>query len=158
VPHLRVLRHGFRRPPRVTKGKHPRVSLETRRVARAPGIIQGPAFFLAGESAADVAAGERQWALAGLVVTLGGFVSYLVYQVKSTDVEASKQMKQESVIKSMMMKGEVSLATAGVFISTTRGATRADRRRARWRTSSRTSTTAARPARTARSASRTRPR
>ncbi|KAH8060298.1 calcium ion antiporter [Aureococcus anophagefferens] len=88
-------------------------SVEEAQENLAVGIIQGPAFFLAGESAADVAAGERQWALAGLVVTLGGFVSYLVYQVRSTDAEASKQMKQESVIKSMMMKGEVSLATAG---------------------------------------------
>ena len=76
------------------------------------GIIQGPAFLLAGDDAAAVSRGEHVWALAGLVCTLGGFVAYLVYQVRSTDVDAAKQLKQESLIKGMVQRGEVSLAGA----------------------------------------------
>ena len=57
-------------------------------------IIQGPAFFMSGDSRAEVAENEKSWALLGLVTTLGGFVSYLYYQVSSSHAQDVQKKKQ----------------------------------------------------------------
>ena len=75
-------------------------------------IIQGPAFFMGGDSRAEVAANEKSWALLGLVTTLGGFVSYLYYQVSSSHAQDVQKKKQEAVMKTMLASGQVSLAGA----------------------------------------------
>ena len=75
-------------------------------------IIQGPAFFMSGESRAEVAANEKSWALLGLITTLGGFFAYLWYQVKSSHAQDVQAKKQEAVMKTMLESGQVSLAGA----------------------------------------------
>merc|ERR1712188_169559 len=75
-------------------------------------IIQGPAFFMGGDSRAEVAENEKSWALLGLVTTLGGFVSYLYYQVSSSHAQDVQKKKQEAVMKTMLASGQVSLAGA----------------------------------------------
>ena len=72
-------------------------------------IIQGPAFFMAGDSRAEVAENEKSWALLGLVTTLGGFVSYLYYQGVSSHAQDVQKKKQEAVMKTMLASGRVSL-------------------------------------------------
>ena len=68
-------------------------------------IIQGPAFFMSGDSRAEVAENEKSWALLGLVTTLGRFVSYLYYQVSSSHAQDVQKKKQEAVMKTMLASG-----------------------------------------------------
>ena len=75
-------------------------------------MIQGPACFLTGLSTAEVAADERSWAFVGLFSTLGGFVGYLVYQVRSSHAQDAQKLKEAAVLQEMVRKGEVSLAGA----------------------------------------------
>lgn len=73
-------------------------------------LIQVPAFFIHGPS--DVLAeGERLWALAGLVVCLVGFVSYLYMQVSISRAGEDKG-KRVAVVKKLLQEGRVSLSGA----------------------------------------------
>lgn len=73
-------------------------------------LIQVPAFFIHGPS--DVLAeGEKNWALAGLVICLIGFVSYLYMQVKISRAGEDKG-KRVAVVKKLLQEGRVSLSGA----------------------------------------------
>ncbi|KAJ1461013.1 hypothetical protein M885DRAFT_508539 [Pelagophyceae sp. CCMP2097] len=74
-------------------------------------ILQVPALFIAGDSEAK-AFGERGFALFGLVWTLGSFVAYLVFQVKSARSSEMQKAKVDEIIKLRMLRGEISLAGA----------------------------------------------
>jgi hypothetical protein len=73
-------------------------------------LIQVPAFFIHGPS--DVlAAGEKYWALSGLIVCLIGFVSYLHMQLKISQAGEDK-VKRVAVVKKLLQQGQVSLSGA----------------------------------------------
>lgn len=73
-------------------------------------IIQGPAFFLHGPSE-EIAEGEKWWALAGLIVCLVGFVSYLALQLQISRKGEDKG-KRVAVVRKLLQKGRVSLKGA----------------------------------------------
>lgn len=74
-------------------------------------IIQGPAFFLTGDDA-EVAAGEKNWAIAGFVFCLASFLGYLWYQweLAKEGKDEVREMLIEQITKDKIMKGEVSLS------------------------------------------------
>lgn len=73
-------------------------------------LIQGPALFIHGP-ADEVAYGEKYWALAGLIVCVTGFVSYLYMQLQISKKGEDKG-KRIAVVKKLLLQGEVSLAGA----------------------------------------------
>lgn len=73
-------------------------------------LIQGPAFFIHGPSNV-LAKGEKFWALAGLVICLIGFVSYLYMQVSISRAGEDKG-KRVAVVKKLLQEGRVSLSGA----------------------------------------------
>ncbi|CAM9392982.1 unnamed protein product [Sphacelaria rigidula] len=74
-------------------------------------IIQGPAFFLSGETDAEVSAGESGFALAGLIMCSVLFVGYLWYQwrLSQTDNDQVLEDYMEEVRREKIIKGEISL-------------------------------------------------
>lgn len=78
-------------------------------------IIQIPALFLHGEPAEEVAAGEKYWALGGLLICVSGFISYLYYQIIMSR-EGEDRLHRTEVIKNMMQSGKVSLSGALIDI------------------------------------------
>jgi Ca2+/Na+ antiporter len=73
-------------------------------------LIQVPAFFIHGPSEV-LAAGEKYWALCGLIVCLVGFVSYLYMQLKISQAGEDK-VKRVAVVKKLLQQGQVSLSGA----------------------------------------------
>lgn len=73
-------------------------------------LIQGPAFFLHGPTEV-IAAGEKNWALTGLIVCLVGFVSYLYLQVRISQ-RGEDKVKRIAVMKKLLREGQVSLSGA----------------------------------------------
>jgi Ca2+/Na+ antiporter len=73
-------------------------------------LIQVPAFFIHGPSE-DLAKGEKYWALAGLVVCLVGFVSYLYLQLQISRAGEDKG-KRVAVVRKLLQQGQVSLSGA----------------------------------------------
>jgi Ca2+/Na+ antiporter len=74
-------------------------------------IIQGPALFLSGTDA-EVAAGEKNWAIAGFIFCLVSFFGYLWYQweLSREGKDKVREMLVEQITKDKIMKGEVSLS------------------------------------------------
>ncbi|CBN73858.1 Putative sodium calcium exchanger [Ectocarpus siliculosus] len=74
-------------------------------------IIQGPAFFLSGETDAEVSAGESGFALAGLITCTVLFAGYLFYQweLSRTDSDQVFEDYMEEVRREKIMNGEISL-------------------------------------------------
>jgi hypothetical protein len=76
-------------------------------------IIQGPAFFYSSESDGVIAAAEHDWALAGLIICILFFISYLVYQYwLSIQGDEVKELRTEEIIKQRIMRGQISLLGA----------------------------------------------
>ncbi len=73
-------------------------------------IIQVPAFFLTGDRQA-VSDGEHYWALAGFIMCVLFFVTYMYSQVKMSNDTAHK-LRRMAVIKESLKKGAVSLSGA----------------------------------------------
>mmetsp|Transcript_766 Transcript_766/g.1243 ORF Transcript_766/g.1243 Transcript_766/m.1243 type:complete len:559 (+) Transcript_766:125-1801(+) len=73
-------------------------------------LIQIPALFIHGPSE-EVAKGEKYWALAGLIVCLIGFVSYLYLQLRLSRAGEDKG-KRVAVVKKLLQQGQVSLTGA----------------------------------------------
>jgi Ca2+/Na+ antiporter len=73
-------------------------------------LIQGPAFYIHGPSE-EVADKEKYWALAGLIVCLTGFISYLYLQLQLSRKGMDKG-KRVAVVKKLLQQGEVSLCGA----------------------------------------------
>jgi len=73
-------------------------------------IIQIPAFFVTGDRQ-TVSDAEHYWALAGWIVCVGFFVTYLYIQVKMSNDSAHK-LRRMAVIKESLKKGAVSLSGA----------------------------------------------
>lgn len=73
-------------------------------------LIQIPAMFIHGPSE-DLAAGEKYWALAGLIVCLVGFVWYLYLQLQLSRAGQDKG-KRVAVVKKLLQEGRVSLTGA----------------------------------------------
>lgn len=73
-------------------------------------LIQIPAFFLSGDRE-TVSEGEHSWALAGFVLCMGFFITYMITQVKMSNDTAHK-LKRMAVIKESLKKGAVSLSGA----------------------------------------------
>lgn len=73
-------------------------------------LIQGPAFFYAGEPQHVIAESEHNWAVAGFITCMVMFVAYLGYQYYLSQVgnELTEQ-KREEVIKDKIARGEISL-------------------------------------------------
>lgn len=78
-------------------------------------LIQIPASFLHGEAAQKVGEDEKYWALAGLLVCLAGFITYLYYQLMLSS-EGEDKLQRTEVIKHLIMKGEVSMSGALVDV------------------------------------------
>jgi len=77
-------------------------------------LIQGPALFLHGPTE-EIAEGEKNWALAGLIICLVGFVSYLFLQVRISQ-RGEDKLKRVAVMKKLLKEGKVSLSGALVDI------------------------------------------
>jgi Ca2+/Na+ antiporter len=73
-------------------------------------MIQVPAMFIHGPSEV-IAEGEKYWALAGLIVCLVGFVSYLYLQLQLSRAGEDKG-KRVAVVKKLLQDGKVSLTGA----------------------------------------------
>mmetsp|Transcript_18429 Transcript_18429/g.25990 ORF Transcript_18429/g.25990 Transcript_18429/m.25990 type:complete len:572 (-) Transcript_18429:419-2134(-) len=73
-------------------------------------LIQGPALFIHGPTE-DVAAGEKYWALAGLIICLSGFFAYLYMQVQASN-KGMDRLQRVQVMKRLMQEGAVSLRGA----------------------------------------------
>jgi len=73
-------------------------------------LIQVPASFLHGPLE-EVAAGEKAWALAGFIVCLVGFVSYLFIQVRIAN-KGEDRLKRLAVMKKLINAGKVSMSGA----------------------------------------------
>mmetsp|Transcript_23350 Transcript_23350/g.32619 ORF Transcript_23350/g.32619 Transcript_23350/m.32619 type:complete len:572 (+) Transcript_23350:144-1859(+) len=73
-------------------------------------MIQGAAMFIHGPTEA-VAAGEKYWALAGLIICLTGFFSYLFMQVQASNA-GQDRLQRVQVMKKLMQDGAVSLRGA----------------------------------------------
>eukprot|EP00540_Astrosyne_radiata_P020114 CAMPEP_0116825680 /NCGR_PEP_ID=MMETSP0418-20121206/2103_1 /TAXON_ID=1158023 /ORGANISM="Astrosyne radiata, Strain 13vi08-1A" /LENGTH=572 /DNA_ID=CAMNT_0004454221 /DNA_START=109 /DNA_END=1827 /DNA_ORIENTATION=+ len=80
-------------------------------------IIQVPAFFLKGRDR-SIAHGEKWFALAGFVVCILFFASYLYLQVLQSKQGVDKD-KRVAVVKKLLLDGEVSLC--GALSATVRG-------------------------------------
>lgn len=74
-------------------------------------IIQGPAFFLTGETDSEVSAAESGFALAGLITCSVLFIGYLWYQwrLSQTDNDQVLEDYMEEVRRQKIMNGEISL-------------------------------------------------
>lgn len=88
-------------------------------------LIQVPALFLHGPTE-EVAAGEKYWALSGLIVCLIGFFSYLYLQLRSSK-EGTDKLKRVAIMKKLLQHGKVSLS--GALIDTVRHGNKTDLRR-----------------------------
>lgn len=73
-------------------------------------LIQVPAFFIHGP-AEEVAAGEKYWALAGLIICLVGFVTYLGMQFQISQ-QGGDESKRIAVIKKHLQEGKISMRAA----------------------------------------------
>lgn len=73
-------------------------------------LIQIPAFFLSGDREA-VSEGEHAWAMAGFILCMGFFITYMLTQVKMSNDTAHK-LKRMAVIKESLKRGAVSLSGA----------------------------------------------
>jgi len=73
-------------------------------------LIQGPAMFIHGPTE-EVAEAEKNWALAGFIVCVTGFISYLWMQLRASE-EGRAKNHRISVMKRLMSKGTVSLSGA----------------------------------------------
>lgn len=73
-------------------------------------LIQVPAFFIHGPTD-ELAKGEKYWALAGLIVCLVGFVTYLYLQLQLSKAGEDKG-KRVAVVKKLLQEGRVSLSGA----------------------------------------------
>ncbi|CAN0014694.1 unnamed protein product [Ascophyllum nodosum] len=74
-------------------------------------IIQGPAFYLSGETDAEISAGEQSFALAGMIMCTVLFFGYLTYQwylSRSDSDELLEDFLQE-IRREKITKGEISL-------------------------------------------------
>lgn len=70
---------------------------------------QIPAFCLTNKSEAEVAKGERWYALIGMIICFLNFFAYLIYQFKQADSDVVNHDKINEVAKEKIAKGEVSL-------------------------------------------------
>mmetsp|Transcript_16758 Transcript_16758/g.67609 ORF Transcript_16758/g.67609 Transcript_16758/m.67609 type:complete len:588 (-) Transcript_16758:594-2357(-) len=87
-------------------------------------VIQGPCIYLEYFSSAqgpkttaakdhEIGSGEHWFALAGLCITLFGFVAYLWYQVSTSgDEDNIRKFRADELIKQKLRKGEITLAGA----------------------------------------------
>ena len=83
-------------------------------------LIQVPAFFIHGPSE-EVAKGEKHWALAGLIICLLGFASYLGMQFRISQ-QGEDKGKRVAVVKKLLKEGKVSLKGAlAEFVQATGG-------------------------------------
>mmetsp|Transcript_43879 Transcript_43879/g.92311 ORF Transcript_43879/g.92311 Transcript_43879/m.92311 type:complete len:562 (-) Transcript_43879:211-1896(-) len=73
-------------------------------------LIQVPAFFLHGDRQ-EVSEGEHYWAMAGFIVCMVFFTTYLYTQVKMSNDSAHK-IRRMTVIKESLKKGAMSLSGA----------------------------------------------
>eukprot|EP00568_Trieres_chinensis_P011135 CAMPEP_0183296976 /NCGR_PEP_ID=MMETSP0160_2-20130417/4368_1 /TAXON_ID=2839 ORGANISM="Odontella Sinensis, Strain Grunow 1884" /NCGR_SAMPLE_ID=MMETSP0160_2 /ASSEMBLY_ACC=CAM_ASM_000250 /LENGTH=381 /DNA_ID=CAMNT_0025458689 /DNA_START=108 /DNA_END=1249 /DNA_ORIENTATION=- len=73
-------------------------------------LIQVPASFLHGPLE-EVATGEKAWALAGFIVCLVGFVSYLFIQVRIAN-KGEDRLKRLAVMKKLINAGKISMSGA----------------------------------------------
>eukprot|EP00521_Asterionellopsis_glacialis_P010034 CAMPEP_0195289426 /NCGR_PEP_ID=MMETSP0707-20130614/5707_1 /TAXON_ID=33640 /ORGANISM="Asterionellopsis glacialis, Strain CCMP134" /LENGTH=568 /DNA_ID=CAMNT_0040349427 /DNA_START=70 /DNA_END=1776 /DNA_ORIENTATION=- len=73
-------------------------------------MIQGAAMFIHGPTEV-VAAGEKYWALAGLIICLTGFFTYLYMQVQASNAGMDR-LQRVQVMKKLMQEGAVSLRGA----------------------------------------------
>ncbi|CAB9504076.1 Calcium-binding EF hand family protein [Seminavis robusta] len=81
-------------------------------------MIQVPGMFIRGpleEVTPEIAATQKYWALAGMLVCIAFFVGYLYYQVLSSN-EGAARMKRVEATKQQLLKGKVSLS--GAFFDT----------------------------------------
>ena len=74
-------------------------------------LIQVPAFFMRGQSVAEVASGEKYWALSALVICLVGFFWYLRIQLQASKADEARYRRVE-YIKDVLRKGDLSLGGA----------------------------------------------
>eukprot|EP00904_Undaria_pinnatifida_P012665 jgi/Undpi1/8529/HiC_scaffold_25.g10996.m1 len=74
-------------------------------------IIQGPAFFLTGQSDAQVSKAESGFALTGLITCIVLFLGYLMYQweLSRTDNDQVLEDYMEEVRREKILNGEISL-------------------------------------------------
>ncbi|CAM9827362.1 unnamed protein product, partial [Ectocarpus sp. 12 AP-2014] len=88
-------------------------------------IIQGPAFFLSGETDAEVSAGESGFALAGLIACTVLFAGYLYYQweLSRTDSDQVFEDYMEEVRREKIMNGDISLLGAELRFAAARQST-----------------------------------
>jgi Ca2+/Na+ antiporter len=77
-------------------------------------IIQIPAFFYTGSNTV-VAAGERYYALVGLIACTAAFLAYLVYMFRSSAVEEKVERKVNSARQDAIKGGKMTLA--GLFFA-----------------------------------------
>jgi len=76
-------------------------------------IIQGPAFFVEGDSSAEVAEVEHDWALAGLLICTVLFFAYLWYQWHlANSGDEMKEKKHLAIIRKAIDSGKISLVGA----------------------------------------------
>ena len=75
-------------------------------------LIQLPATYLEDVDPDNISAGEKSWALLGLIVCLVGFVSYLImqYNISKKGENAVIEMKTLSTMKKVMDSGKFSLS------------------------------------------------
>jgi len=73
-------------------------------------LIQGPAMFIHGPTE-EVAEAEKNWALAGFIVCVTGFISYLWMQLRASEQGRAK-IHRIAVMKRLMNQGTVSLSGA----------------------------------------------
>ena len=75
-------------------------------------LIQLPASYLEEVDPDSISSGEKMWALAGLVVCLVGFVSYLImqYNISKKGENQVAEMKTLSTMKKVMDSGKFSLS------------------------------------------------
>ncbi|CAN0544959.1 unnamed protein product, partial [Ectocarpus sp. 12 AP-2014] len=86
---------------------------------------QGPAFFLSGETDAEVSAGESGFALAGLIACTVLFAGYLYYQweLSRTDSDQVFEDYMEEVRREKIMNGDISLLGAELRFAAARQST-----------------------------------
>lgn len=82
------------------------------RPARLLFVVQGPAFFLSGETDAEVSAAEKGFALTGLITCTILFIGYLLYQVCQSMRAGSPVFSRISVLLCIYLFHRVSLTHA----------------------------------------------